>query len=309
MTSAMSSSQGRNESFASLFEQSAGAKGGQRHYRVGESVEVTIVAVAREAVFADLGGKQEGVFERPELSDAEGKLRVEVGSKVAAVVSGIDSGTGQVRLQPMVIRGAEADIGVARASAAGGAGAAGAAGPLLVEGARVKGKVTGIERYGVFVQISGTSGRSGRGLIPTPETATSRGSDLKKHFSVGQDVEAKILNIDETGRIRLSISALGADDERGLFEAYKSGHGEGPAGAGAGEGTANADPRASAKGGAKDKPKKPEPRGFGTLGDLLPKVAPKPERREVKAAPKADAGAAGKAAAKPVVRGSGREKR
>jgi small subunit ribosomal protein S1 len=304
MTSAMSSSQGRNESFASLFEQSAGAKGGQRHYRVGESVEVTIVAVAREAVFGDLGGKQEGVFERPELSDAEGKLRVEVGSKVAAVVSGIDSTTGQVRLQPMVIRGAEADIGVARAAATG---VTGATGPLLVEGARVKGKVTGIERYGVFVQIAGTSGRSGRGLIPTPETATSRGSDLKKHFSVGQDVEAKILNIDETGKIRLSISALGADDERGLFEAYRSGNGpgEGSAGAaaGAGDGTGNADPRATSKGGApKDKPKKPEPRGFGTLGDLLPKVAPKPERREVKATPKAEVGAA-KGAVKPTVRG------
>lgn len=305
MTSAMSSSQGRNESFASLFEQSAGAKGGQRHYRMGESVEVTIVAVAREAVFGDLGGKQEGVFERPELSDAEGKLRVEVGSKVAAVVSGIDSATGQVRLQPMVIRGAEADIGVARAAATG---VAGATGPLLVEGARVKGKVTGIERYGVFVQIAGTSGRSGRGLIPTPETATSRGSDLKKHFSVGQDVEAKILNIDETGKIRLSISALGADDERGLFEAYKSGGapGDGGAGAsaGAGDGGGNADSRATSKGGAsKDKPKKPEPRGFGTLGDLLPKVAPTPERREVKAAPKAavEAGAA-KGTAKPAVR-------
>ena len=30
---------------------------------------VTVVAIAREAVFADLGGKQEGMFERPALSD------------------------------------------------------------------------------------------------------------------------------------------------------------------------------------------------------------------------------------------------
>lgn len=295
-TPPMSSSQGRNESFASLFEQSAASRTGQRRYRVGESVEVTIVAVGREAVFAELGSKQEGVFERPDLSDAEGKLKVEVGSQVSAVVSGIDGGTGQVRLQPTVIRGAEADIGVARATG----GAAGAAGPLLVEGARIKGKVTGIERYGVFVQIAGTSGRSGRGLIPTPETATPRGSDLKKHFSVGQDVEAKILNIDETGKIRLSISALGADDERGLFEAYKSDRAGGEAGAGAGEGAAGAEPRASGKGGPKDKPRKPEPRGFGTLGDLLPKVAPKPARREVPASSQAKA-----APAAPAVKGAG----
>lgn len=291
----MSSSQGRNESFASLFEQSAGAKGGQRRYHVGESVEVTVVAVAREAVFADLGGKQEGVFERPELSDPDGKLRVEVGSKVAAVVSGIDSATGQVRLQPMVIRGADADIGVARAATSG---AAGATGPLLVEGGRVKGKVTGVERYGVFVQINGTAGRSGRGLVPTAETATSRGSDLKKHFSLGQEVEAKIMNIDETGKIRLSIAALGADVERGEFEAYKAGQGQGEEGASAGAGEAGAP-----KNKAKDKPKKPEPRGFGTLGDLLPKVAPKPEPREVKPAPKALAKPAEKGPARPETKG------
>ena len=94
---------------------------------------------------------------------------------------------------------------------------------MLVEGARIKGKVTGVERYGIFVQVAGTQGRSGRGLVPTPETGTPRGADSKKHFSVGQDVEAKILNIDADGKIRLSIAALGADEERGLFEAFKSG--------------------------------------------------------------------------------------
>lgn len=299
MTARMSSTQGRNESFASLFEQSAGAKIGQRRYRVGEQVEVTIVAVAREAVFADLGGKQEGMFERPELSDPDGKLRVEVGSKVAAVVRGIDGGTGQVKLQPTVIRGAEEDVGVARAS-----GGNAAAGPLLVSGARVKGKVTGIERYGVFVQIAGTSGRSGRGLVPTQETATSRGSDLKKHFAVGQEVEAKILSIDEEGKIRLSIAALSTDDERGLYEAFKSGQGEGEASAGAaGEGEAKAAGKGG--GGAKEKGKKPELRGFGTLGDLLPKVAPKVEAAPKKAEPAVRKAAVQKAGAP----GAGKGKR
>jgi small subunit ribosomal protein S1 len=136
---------------------------------------------------------------------------------------------------------------------------------VLVEGSRIKGKVTGIERYGVFVQISGTSGRSGRGLVPSQETGTSRGSDLKKHFSVGQEIEAKILAVDESGKIRLSIAALGADDERGLFEAFKSGQTKPEEGAPAAE----QGKKPAAKG-------KPEPRNFGTLGDLLPKIAPKP---------------------------------
>jgi small subunit ribosomal protein S1 len=140
---------------------------------------------------------------------------------------------------------------------------------VLVEGARVKGKVTGVERYGVFVQIAGTQGRSGRGLVPTVETATPRGADLKKHFAVGQEVEAKILNVDAEGKIRLSIAALGADDERGHFEAFKSTQGAAPA---------EGQPPAA---GAPARKEKPAPRNFGTLGDLLPKgipmPAPKPE--------------------------------
>lgn len=252
MTPRMPNPSGPDESFASLFEQSPGAtKGKQRRYHSGESVEVTVVAIAREAVFVDLGSKQEGMFERTALADAEGKLRVELGSRISAVVDSIDGTTGQVRLRPVVIRNTDAaDIAVTTTSSASAA-------PVLVEGARIKGKVTGVERYGVFVQAAGTQGRSGRGLVPTPETGTPRGADLKKHFAIGQEVEAKILSIDETGKIRLSIAALGADDERGIFESFKS------------KGEVNAPPAA---GGAAPRKDKPQVRGFGTLGDMLGKT-------------------------------------
>lgn len=271
---------GNADSFANLFEQSSDARRGRREYRVGEQVEVTIVAIARDAVFADLGGKQEGVFERIGLCDADGKIRIEVGGRVSAVVGSIDKVTGQVKLNPVVIRGADADIGVARASSSGPAGSTG---PVLVEGARVKGKITGLERYGIFVQIEGTFGRSGRGLVPSQETGTSRGADLKKHFSIGQDIDAKILAIDETGKIRLSIAALGADDERGLFEAFKSG--QSPEATPA---DATATPQQK---GAPRKDKKPEPRNFGTLADLLSKTTVKAAPAAKPAAPAAPAAA------------------
>jgi small subunit ribosomal protein S1 len=240
-----------SESFASLFEQSAGALGKTKRYQIGETVDVTIVAVTREAVFADLGRKQEGLFERTELSDADGNLLVNVGSRVAAVVAAINGATGQVRLSPVHVRapaGADSDDASPPPNAAFATAAPGKTAPMLVEGTRVKGTVTGIERYGVFVQIAGTSGRSGRGLVPASETGTPRGADLKKHFTAGQEVEAKILAIDESGKIRLSFSALRADEERGEFEAY-----------------------AQAERTRPDKPEKPAPRGFGTLGDILKK--------------------------------------
>jgi small subunit ribosomal protein S1 len=250
------------ESFASLFEKTEGAGKRRRQYHTGETVEVTVVAVAREAVFADLGGKQEGMFERTALVDGEGKVRVEVGARISAVVSGIDSATGQVRLTPVVVRASSDAEGAGSFSLS--AAPAGGAASLLVEGARVKGKVTGIERYGIFVQLAGTSGRSGRGLVPTSETATPRAADLKKHFSLGQEIEAKILNVDETGKIRLSISALRADEERGQFESYAKAERNGSGG--------DAGGASGASGGAKGAGKPaPAPRNFGTLGDLLAK--------------------------------------
>ncbi len=213
----------------------------------------------------------ESFFERVELSDAEGNLTVAVGSEIAAVVAGVDKGTGQVRLSPVFVRapseGAGGQQGDRERTGAGAVQPKG--GPLLVEGARVRGKVTGIERYGVFVQIDGTSGRSGRGLVPTPETGTPRGADLKKIFVVGQDIDTKILNIDETGKIRLSITALKADEERSAYEAFVAGTGVGAGVVGEGEAAAPAE--SGAKGARKGPrgPKKQEPRNFGTLGDLL----------------------------------------
>jgi small subunit ribosomal protein S1 len=207
---------------------------------------VKVVAIGKDAVFADLGGKQEGFFDLPSLAGPDGKLGVLVGARISAVVEAVDDASGQVRLAPVFVRQASeeappdptaiGDVVIPKTKST----------PLLLEGARVKGKVTGIERYGVFVQIAGTQGRAGRGLVPTAETGTPRGADLKRHFTVGQDIEAKILAIAEDGKIRLSIVAIKADDERVEFEAF-----------------AKAD---------RTKAASPEPKNLGTLGDLLSKA-------------------------------------
>jgi small subunit ribosomal protein S1 len=257
----MSERRETSESFGALFEKAGGGRQERRRFHVGDKLEVTIVVVAQNAVFADLGGKQEGFFERIDLSDPDGKLVVAVGNKVSATVASIDRGTGQVRLSPLFIRNAEGDAPTTTI----GLGAKGQS-PILVEGARVKGSVTGVERYGVFVQIAGTQGRSGRGLIPTPETGTPRGSDLKKHFTVGQEVETKIVNIDQEGKIRLSITAVARDEERSSFEKFKD-TGSVEAAEAGGDKPKAAEGKKAPQGAGK----KPEPRGFGTLGDLLSK--------------------------------------
>src|SRR6202012_1341793 len=77
-----------------------------------------------------------------------------------------------------------------------------------------------IETYGVFVQVDGTDGRDGRGLIPVSELDVPRGTDLRKSFPEGTPLTAKIL---ETGDGRLKLSVRGAKEaaQRAEFEAHK----------------------------------------------------------------------------------------
>lgn len=249
-----------NDSFAALFESSqAGATRPRRHRR-GDRLDVTVVALGRDAVFVDLGGKQEGYFDRSAVLLPNGKLSVDVGTTVQAIV--VEADGERVKLSPVAVR-TPSEAGRIEAGGEIVAIPRAPGGPLLVEGAHVRGAVTGVERYGVFLQIAGTQGRHGRGLIPTAETATPRGADLRKLFPVGMELEAKILAIQEDGKIRLSIKALGEDVERREFESYKEDR----------DAAAGAAAEAPAPGGgAPKKPAKPPaPRSLGTLGDLLAK--------------------------------------
>ncbi len=69
----------------------------------------------------------------------------------------------------------------------------------------VTGTVERIETYGLFVQVDGTKGRSGRGLVPNAEIGVPRGTDLRKSFPEGTKVTAKVL---ETGERRRGARRL-----------------------------------------------------------------------------------------------------
>ena len=84
----------------------------------------------------------------------------------------------------------------------------------------MQGRVVRIESYGVFVQVSGTEGRDGRGLVPTSELDVARGADLRKAFPENTVLTAKVI---ENGGGRLKLSVKGAREavERAEFEAHK----------------------------------------------------------------------------------------
>ena len=68
-------------------------------------------------------------------------------------------------------------------------------------GSIVEGKVTGITKFGAFVALP--DGKSG--LVHISEIAYSYVNEVSDFLSVGQHVKVKVIGIDESNRINLSI--------------------------------------------------------------------------------------------------------
>ena len=68
-------------------------------------------------------------------------------------------------------------------------------------GSILDGKVTGITKFGAFVSLP--EGRSG--LVHISEIAYSYVNEVSEHLKEGQEVKVKVIGIDESNRINLSI--------------------------------------------------------------------------------------------------------
>jgi len=76
-------------------------------------------------------------------------------------------------------------------------------------GAILAGRVTGITKFGAFVTIA--PGKSG--LVHISEIANTYVSDVSTHLEQGQDVTVKIIGIDDSGRLNLSIKAASPESK------------------------------------------------------------------------------------------------
>ena len=90
----------------------------------------------------------------------------------------------------------------------------------LAVGAIFEGKVTGITKFGAFVSLP--EGKSG--MVHISEVANSFVNDIKDFLTEGQDVKVKIINIDDVGRINLSIKKAQENTQQTQrqFEAKRS---------------------------------------------------------------------------------------
>jgi len=84
-------------------------------------------------------------------------------------------------------------------------------------GSRVKGKVTSVTDFGVFVEVEDGI----EGLIHISQLSTERVEKPSALFQVGQGVEAEVIHIDpREHKMGLSIKALRRSEERAEMESY-----------------------------------------------------------------------------------------
>jgi len=72
---------------------------------------------------------------------------------------------------------------------------------LLEVGDIVKGKVTGITKFGVFVELE--NGKTG--MVHISEVAATYVREIKDYVQIGQEVSVKILTVGDDGEIGLSM--------------------------------------------------------------------------------------------------------
>ena len=71
----------------------------------------------------------------------------------------------------------------------------------ISKGQILKGKVTGVTKFGAFVALE--SGETG--LVHISEVADTYVKEVSDFLAVGDEVKVKVINIDDSGKIGLSI--------------------------------------------------------------------------------------------------------
>ncbi|MEM1030686.1 MAG: S1 RNA-binding domain-containing protein [Myxococcota bacterium] len=170
--------------FADMFaEMESGRRAVGRKPRVGQEVTGAVIALTSDAVFVDLGGAAEGLIDRAELLDESGALTVAVGDTVSARVHRIDDGVAVLRTR---IRKEDAGIDAMK--------------DALEQGLPVEGKVTGVNKGGLEIELGGGV----RAFCPKSQIAIQRVDDLQPY--VGQSFSVLVTKVEGGPRPDVVVS-------------------------------------------------------------------------------------------------------
>jgi len=165
----------REPTFEELFE--ANPETPAEHFQMGDTVTGTVVGIAAgESLFVDLGGKSEGVVEAAEFLDEEGNLSVKVGDRLELKVVAVSDAVYLSRT--LKVRGEQA-LEVLREA--------------YQSRLPVEGRVTGVNKGGLDVEISGV-----RAFCPVSQIDLGFCENPEAH--VGMRYAFRIQEFKERGR-------------------------------------------------------------------------------------------------------------
>jgi small subunit ribosomal protein S1 len=167
---------------------------------VGNDYSAKVVAVQKYGAFVTLGGGVEGLIHISELSHGrvdrvEDVLKVgeEVTVRLLAITPGEKGAAPKLRLslRALTERSAPAE------------------GSEPERGEVLEGTVNQVTQYGVFVDTA-----KGKGLVPTRELGTPRGSDARRMFPIGKPVSVVLVSKDASRGMTFSMSRVADVEER-----------------------------------------------------------------------------------------------
>jgi small subunit ribosomal protein S1 len=166
------------EDFATLFAQSEATEKTHRRVRAGDLARGRVVALGAQSAFVAIGAKAEAVIDLAEFRNADtGEVGLAVGDQIEATVTDDGSRSGSIVLKRMLGRGGHVPGELEQA---------------LEHGIAVEGVVTGQNKGGFDVQISGH-----RAFCPSGQIDQRRGDPSQY---VGQRLRFRVTKIEAGGR-------------------------------------------------------------------------------------------------------------
>ena len=176
-----------------------------KHHNQGEHVKGQIKSITDFGIFIGLDGGIDGLVHLSDLSwDESGEEAVRAyqkGQEVDAIILGIDAERERISLG---VKQLKQDTFSQFTSANG-------------RGAIVKGKVIEVDERQAVVELA----EGINGILKASEASIERVEDLSKLLSVGDEVEAKVLNVDRKNKnLSLSVRAKDVAEEKAVIQDY-----------------------------------------------------------------------------------------
>ena len=193
---------GPKDDFAAMLEASYadGTSRAGRRLEVGQVVEGTVIQIAKDSVFLDIGTPGDARIPSGELTNSSGELKVKIGQRLRATV--VEARADAPVLAVSIGRGGAVDVAALESA--------------LASGTTVEGRVTQAVKGGLEVDIAGV-----RAFCPASQVELGYAAELESF--VGRTLEFKVLEIRDDGRSvvvsrRAQLSEQRRERERDALE-------------------------------------------------------------------------------------------